>query len=407
MKISHHTLAALLLACAALPVTAQTLTGRILDAKTKAPLPYANVVIFATNAGTITNEAGEFSLDNLHPHDTLVFSYVGFKTVLEEVANLRNPAVIHLKEYATELEEVSISSKKLNPNDLLKSMRVVRDSLYAGNTEVTNFEYNRFLYFQGVHDGRDFDLTGYRNADEAYFRRYQARGRDTGRKRNDSTANYNHYPAVNVTYEGAVAYCEWLTDEYNNSPQRKRYKKVKFRLPTLDEWRIAALGDEDFQSWKPDENFVMVAIPKDTLIEVVDRKKKKEKLMVKTEVWYPWWGSYHYRKKAQNHLNFFLGNFREPEQYKPCIPPKGSPKGFKCPPYGDGWSRMAQTASYFPNDMGLYDVVGNVAEMIDERGKACGGSWNSYPPDATIWTVDTYSKASGTVGFRVFMVVVE
>jgi len=407
MNISLKTSVALLLVLHAVTATSQTLTGKVLDAKTKDPLPYANVVVFATNAGTITNEAGEFSIGNLNSNDTIVVSYLGFKTIVEKVSNLRNPATIYLKEYTVELSEVSVSSKKLNPNDLLKSMRVIRDSLYASNTEVTNFEYNRFLYFNGTHDGRDFDLSGYRSADEAYFKRYQSRGKETGRQRNDSTANYNHYPAVNVTYEGAVAYCEWLTDEYNNSPGRKRYKKVKFRLPSLNEWRIAALGNEDFQSWIPEENFVMVSISRDTLIEVVDRKKKKEKLWIKDEVWYPWWGSYHYRKKAQNHLNFFLGNFKEPVSYKPCISPKGSPKGFKCPPFGDGWSRMSQTASYFPNNIGLYDVVGNVAEMIDEKGKACGGSWNSYPSDATIWTVDTYTKASGEVGFRVFMEIVE
>jgi formylglycine-generating enzyme required for sulfatase activity len=407
MKLLSKSLLAAHFLCLSFSVTAQTLSGKVLNAKTKEPLPYANVVIFATNAGTITNEEGEFSISNLNNNDTLVISYVGFKTRVEKVSNLQNPAAIYLKEYNVELNEVSVSSKKLNPNDLLKSMRVIRDSLFASNTEVTNFEYNRFLYFSETRDGRDFDLSGYRSADEAYFKRYQARGKDTGRQRNDSAVNYNHYPAVNVTYEGAIAYCAWLTDEYNNSPGRKRYKKVKFRLPSLDEWRIAALGDQDFQSWKPEENFVMVAIPGDTLREMIERKKKKEKLWVKDEVWYPWWGAYHYRKKAQNHLNYFLGNFKEPVTYKPCLPPNGAPKGFKCPPFGDGWSRMSQTANYFPNNIGLYDVVGNVAEMIDERGKACGGSWNSYPQNATIWTVDTYTKASGTIGFRVFMEVVE
>ena len=150
----------------------------------------------------------------------------------------------------------------------------------------------------------------------------------------------------------------------------------------------------------------MVAVSRDTLMETVDRKKKKEKVWVK-EVWYPWFNLYHYHKKAQNHLNFFLGNFKMPASYPSCIPPEGSSKKFKCPPFGDGWGMMAQTASYFPNDIGLYDVVGNVAEMTDENGKACGGSWNDLPQDATIWSVSTYSKPSSMVGFRVFMEIVE
>ena len=68
---------------------------------------------------------------------------------------------------------------------------------------------------------------------------------------------------------------------------------------------------------------------------------------------------------------------------------------------------MGRTASYFPNGLGLYDVVGNVAEMIDEKGKACGGSWNDIPEESTIRSVKTYTGPHDTVGFRVFMEVVE
>jgi formylglycine-generating enzyme required for sulfatase activity len=68
---------------------------------------------------------------------------------------------------------------------------------------------------------------------------------------------------------------------------------------------------------------------------------------------------------------------------------------------------MARTASYFPNDMGLYDVVGNVAEMIQTAGVACGGSWNDPPEASTIHSVKTYAYPNATVGFRVFMEVID
>jgi hypothetical protein len=35
---------------------------------------------------------------------------------------------------------------------------------------------------------------------------------------------------------------------------------------------------------------------------------------------------------------------------------------------------MSITTSYFPNGIGLYDMVGNVAEIVKEKGIACGGS---------------------------------
>ena len=57
--------------------------------------------------------------------------------------------------------------------------------------------------------------------------------------------------------------------------------------------------------------------------------------------------------------------------------------------------------------MGLYDAVGNVAEMIDEKGKACGGSWNDPSEKSTIHSVKEFNGADETVGFRVFMEVIE
>jgi hypothetical protein len=45
--------------------------------------------------------------------------------------------------------------------------------------------------------------------------------------------------------------------------------------------------------------------------------------------------------------------------------------------------------------------------MIDEKGKACGGSWNDTPEASTIRSVKIYQKPNDTIGFRVFMEVVE
>jgi hypothetical protein len=52
-------------------------------------------------------------------------------------------------------------------------------------------------------------------------------------------------------------------------------------------------------------------------------------------------------------------------------------------------------------------VVGNVAEMTLEKGKACGGSWNHSPEESTIKSVNDYNGPSANVGFRVFMEVIQ
>jgi formylglycine-generating enzyme required for sulfatase activity len=73
----------------------------------------------------------------------------------------------------------------------------------------------------------------------------------------------------------------------------------------------------------------------------------------------------------------------------------------------DGYFSMSPTAVYFPNGMGLYDVVGNVAEMTDEKGKACGGSWNHPPEESTIKSINVYKGPDAAIGFRILMEVIE
>ncbi len=285
--------------------------------------------------------------------------------------------------------------------DVDAQFRLIKDNLYANHEEVTNGQYNMFLDYlkknnvNEVLEKSKIDLSQYDATSYAFFKGYHTYINPVVKFRGRSNYHYMKYPIVNITHDGAIAYCEWLTEQYNGSADRK-FKKVKFRLPTLKEWQIAALGYTEFQSWDLDQNKVKVLIPKNetdeffkgdpTVVEVDDR------------ILYPWFKSYNYRDKAQNRRNCWLGNFKIPEDCKPCqIRSIG----------GDGFSMMSPVGSYFPNEMGLFDVVGNIAEMIDENGKACGGSWNQLPEESTIRSVSEYKGPSSTVGFRVFMEVIE
>jgi formylglycine-generating enzyme required for sulfatase activity len=170
---------------------------------------------------------------------------------------------------------------------------------------------------------------------------------------------------------------------------------VKFRLPAIKEWQIAALGYKKFQSWELEENEVEVLIPNNTVDEV---GKNRKIIPVKgNEILYPWFTSYNYRNKAQNKRNCWMGNFEVPENSMSCVAFRAG---------GDGYLFTAPVGVYFPNGMGLYDMSGNVAEMVAEKGKACGGSWNHAPENATISSTNEYSNSSGAVGFRVFMEVI-
>ena len=60
----------------------------------------------------------------------------------------------------------------------------------------------------------------------------------------------------------------------------------------------------------------------------------------------------------------------------------------------------ATVKSFYPNDYGLYNMCGNAAEMIIEKGIAMGGSWNDYGGDVQIRAEAKHQGSAPTVGFR-------
>ena len=403
--LSMRILFALLLVFITVSITfAQSvISGKVIDAKTKLPLSRATIRVKAQRIELSSGSDGGFDFQaNNSPNDSLEVSHLGYKTFKRSLSDVSSPITISLEDYSIQLRTVTVTSRRINLRQVDNALRRIKGNLYAYETETTNGLYNLFLHSLKEDDQQellklcDFDLSGYDESSKTFYENYAALYKEPENKNDTLIKNYTDYPAVNVRHEAAILFCQWFTEHYNNNPGKKKFTKVRFRLPTLNEWQIAALGYPKFQSWNLDENIVEVVIPQDTISEV--RQGKKATIPVNDEILYPWWMSYNYRKKAQNSKNCFLGNFKIHNTDKPCPA--------QIPGY-DGWTKMSLTAAYFPNGMGLSDVVGNVAEMIDEKGKACGGSWNDPPGESTIRSVKTYSKANDTIGFRLFMEVIE
>lgn len=124
-------------------------------------------------------------------------------------------------------------------------------------------------------------------------------------KRYFSHPAFGNYPVVGVNWNQATAFCEWRT-QYLNSflASKKRAQESDFRLPTEAEWEYAARGGRS-QSMFP-------------------------------------WGNYYLR----NRKGCLLANFK---------PGRGNyPE--------DGGFYTVRADAYWPNDFGLYNMAGNVAE---------------------------------------------
>jgi len=99
-------------------------SGRVIDQKTKMPLPFANVSIKDKSDGTVTNFDGEFDIFiSSHVSDTLIISHVGYTSFLISIKDAQNGALlIELNERTLELNEVQIQAERLVPRQIMESV---------------------------------------------------------------------------------------------------------------------------------------------------------------------------------------------------------------------------------------------------------------------------------------------
>ncbi|MDR1592850.1 MAG: formylglycine-generating enzyme family protein [Prevotellaceae bacterium] len=119
---------------------------------------------------------------------------------------------------------------------------------------------------------------------------------------------FDFYPVAGVSWRQASAFCHWRSHHAKEKKYRNQYPSQDYRLPMEVEYEYAARGGLEGGL-------------------------------------YPWGSMYN-----ANSSGCFLANFK---------PQRGD--------YAlDGFSRTSPVAQYEPNDFGLYDMAGNVAEWIND-----------------------------------------
>ena len=152
------------------------------------------------------------------------------------------------------------SFKKTDPDKFLKkngfsyilnSTEVSAENktgFYISKTEVSNQEYLDFLNDlkeQGRtadYEIAKVDTAAWKNAMdystvyESYYFQHEM---------------YANYPVLNISFEGAKLYCEWLTQQI-----KKEGYNVLIRLPDSIEWKTAARGgnNQNIYSWEGNSN---------------------------------------------------------------------------------------------------------------------------------------------------------
>jgi hypothetical protein len=88
-----------------------TVKGVVADSATLRSIPFVNVIIKHTTRGTTSDANGYFIL-SAHPKDTVLFSFIGYRT-LELPVKDWEPSVVLITEIATMLKSVTIRDTRL------------------------------------------------------------------------------------------------------------------------------------------------------------------------------------------------------------------------------------------------------------------------------------------------------
>ncbi len=183
---------------------------------------------------------------------------------------------------------------------------------------------------------------------ETRVRDYQLFLSDTKREQTplaDFPQNPDH-PVVNVSREDAIAFCEWLTRR--EFDQERIAKPHKYRLPTDEEWSLmAGLKDEEGDS-------------------PIQRDANKHSI-------YSWGMKWPPPNAVANYADSTAAA-------QPGVAPERV-----IPDYDDGFPYTAPVGSFLPNELGLFDISGNVQEWVSDDipasnllGVVRGAGWNNF-----------------------------
>ena len=89
-------------------------SGFLLDATTKAPVPYVNIGVTNETLGTVSDDDGHFVLKNIPTEKVLTFSSIGYQSLELKVSAMTEGQSIELTPVEYKIEEVEVKATRFN-----------------------------------------------------------------------------------------------------------------------------------------------------------------------------------------------------------------------------------------------------------------------------------------------------
>lgn len=222
----------------------------------------------------------------------------------------------------------------------------ITDHLFADKTEISNESWLEFEYWTRVKYGYHSKEHLETLPDTLVWR--------NGESQNEPyvTYYYRHpayreFPVVGVSYQQALAFCKWRSERVKEyyAIAHKKEVFVEYTLPSKQEWEFISMNGSFVLSkgGKDNKNHAMLNCARD----------KRDSLIIDKRV----------------------VNGKYPDVTTPVN-------------------------SYKPNQFGLFNCLGNVAEMVLEEGISKGGGWLHASDECRVGNDIPYTKANAWLGFR-------
>lgn len=195
-----------------------SLTGVLLDEQTKAPLPYANIVIVGKNKVITTNEKGYFLVRNLAKTDSLNFHYIGYEQKKVCICDLQQGAAVSLKEEIISLNEFFVFSKDYDAKEIVKNVLKHKEDNYK-NTLSKKQLFVRHRYISNIDKVKiNFKKSSFSHLDEKMTQLFEQK-----------------------IPKQSISYTDFLGDVYTSNQAEEKLKIQPIKVVRLNDKNVADL----------------------------------------------------------------------------------------------------------------------------------------------------------------------
>ncbi|CAN5307232.1 DUF5686 family protein [soil metagenome] len=127
------------LICSAQEIAVQ---GKVTDAASGDPIPFVNVIFKGLDTGSTTDFDGKFSIKTTKKADSIIISYIGYKTKVRAIKKGAQVINIQLEEQTTHLQEIEFNSGENPAWSILRG--VVKNKDINDKRKLDSYEYDSY-----------------------------------------------------------------------------------------------------------------------------------------------------------------------------------------------------------------------------------------------------------------------